>query len=319
MAPQLCQLEVGVHVSCLSKFLHPSDHIRHQYPNPVSGHCLQGCIIVWQVVKRVSKRDQLCIVVQHDDFKANEEFIKLHAVKRYFCVAEEGDPDQFFDNPGTGHAGEEAPAQVPLPVVVEDSINGQSKEANTIKALCGVIDIDDDNEPASENVPRTMDSSNQMLLTEWGHNGFCYRKNQNLGDSQARLNFPVNPTTNGYYVQLFEGLFPEQVLTVVFNKVNENMHCEDDLTYGEFPWWSGIWVLMSMVDGADHHSFWTLCRKRHWRCQCDKRHNGCHSILHSCHERIRLCDDVDVDIWYALEYGRNKEAVFHCGWSQESS
>ena len=62
-----------------------------------------------------------------------------------------------------------------------------------------------------------MDSSNQMLLTEWDHTGFCYRKSHNLGDSQARLNFPVNPTTNGSYVQLFEGLFPKQVLTVVID------------------------------------------------------------------------------------------------------
>ena len=71
------------------------------------------------------------------------------------------------------------------------------------------------------------------------------------------VNFPVNPTTNGYYVQLFEGLFPKQVLTVVIDKVNENMHGGDDLTYGEFLWWIGMWVLMSTVDGADHHSFWS--------------------------------------------------------------
>ena len=109
--------------------------------------------------------------MQHDDFKANEELIKLHVVKRYFCVAKEGDLDQFFDDPGTGHAGEEAPALVPL-AVVDDSINRQSKDSNTIEALHGVIDIDDDNEPAPKNVPRTMDSSNQMLSSEWGHTGF---------------------------------------------------------------------------------------------------------------------------------------------------
>ena len=79
-------------------------------------------------------------------------FVKLHAVKRYFCVTKEGDLGWFYDDPGTGCAGEEAPAQVPLPAVVDDSINRQSKEANTIKALHGVIDIDDDNEPAPENV-----------------------------------------------------------------------------------------------------------------------------------------------------------------------
>ena len=36
------------------------------------------------------------------------------------------------------------------------------------------------------------------------------------------------------------------------------MHGEDDLTYGEFLWWIGIWVLMSTVDGANHHSFWSF-------------------------------------------------------------
>ena len=71
------------------------------------------------------------------------------------------------------------------------------------------------------------------------------------------MNFPVDPTTNVYYVQLFEGLFLKQVLTVVVDKVNENMHGADDLTYGEFLWWIGMWVLMLTVDGADHHSFWS--------------------------------------------------------------
>ena len=166
--PPVFTVGVRAKVPCLSKFLHPSKHIRNKYPNPVSGHHLEGCIVVQQEVKRVSKRDQLCIVMQHDDFKANKEFIELHVVKRYFHVTKEGDLDQLFDDPGSGHAGEEAPAQVPLPAVVDDSINGQSEEANTIKALHEVIDIDDDNEPAPKNVPRTMDSSNQMLSTEWG-------------------------------------------------------------------------------------------------------------------------------------------------------
>ena len=71
------------------------------------------------------------------------------------------------------------------------------------------------------------------------------------------MNFPVDPTTNGYYVQLFEGLFLKQVLTVVIDKVNENMHGEDDLNYGEFLWQIGMWVLMLTVDGANHHLFWS--------------------------------------------------------------
>ena len=50
----------------------------------VAGHCLEGCVVVWQEMKSVSRKDQLCIVVRHDDFKAGDNHIELHAVKHYF-------------------------------------------------------------------------------------------------------------------------------------------------------------------------------------------------------------------------------------------
>ena len=124
--------------------MHPSEHMRNKFPNPVPGHRLEGCIAVRQEVKHVTKRDQLCVVVRHDDFKADDEHIELHAVKRYFQVMEEGDPDLFFDDPGTV-GGEDDAAPIPLPEAVDDAINGASEEANTIEALRGVIDIDDGN------------------------------------------------------------------------------------------------------------------------------------------------------------------------------
>ena len=90
---------------------------------------------MWQEVKHVTKRDQLCVVVQHDNFKADNEHIELHAVKRYFQVMEEGDSDLFFDDLGTSVGGEEDAAPISLPEAVDDAINGTLEEANTIKAL----------------------------------------------------------------------------------------------------------------------------------------------------------------------------------------
>ena len=84
MAPQVRRLGVRAKTSCLSKIMHPSEYIRNKFPNPVAGHRLEGCIVVWQEVKCVTKRDQLCVVVWHDDFKADDEHIELHAVKQYF-------------------------------------------------------------------------------------------------------------------------------------------------------------------------------------------------------------------------------------------
>ena len=101
------------------------------------------------------------------------------------------------------------------------------------------------------------DTSNRLLSTEWGHDGFCFQKSQNFGSTHARLNFSVDPTCHGYYVQLFEGFFPKELLQNVIDIVNEKMNGEEEVLYGEFLWWIGIWVLMSAVDGVDHHSFWS--------------------------------------------------------------
>ena len=126
-------------------------------------------------------------------------------------------------------------------------MHGMSEEANTIKALQGVVDIDNDNEPAPKNVPATADNSNRLLSTEWGHDGFCFRRSQNFGSTWAKLNFSVDATCHGYYIQLFKGFFPKQLLQNVIDIVNEKMDGDEEVVYGEFIWWIGIWVLMSTV------------------------------------------------------------------------
>ena len=154
MALQLCRLGVGAKVTCLSKFVHPSQHICDKYPNPVSGHCLEGCVVVRQELKKVSRHDQLCVVAHHDEFKtADSTIVEVHAVKRYWKVVEEGDRDFFFDDRVAEEEREEEPVSVALPDVVDQAINGLSTINNTIEALHGVVDIGDDNEPAPENVP----------------------------------------------------------------------------------------------------------------------------------------------------------------------
>ena len=97
--------------------------------------------------------------------------------------ATEGDPDLFFDVAPTTDNGEANEAQTPLPTAVDEPINGHFEEVNTIEALQGIVEIDDDNELAEENVPTTMATTNRILSTEWGHDGFCFRKSQNFGNT----------------------------------------------------------------------------------------------------------------------------------------
>ena len=80
----------GAIVSALSRFIHPSEHIRNKFPNPVHGHQLVGCVTLRQEVKKVNRKNQLCIVVCHNDFKNDDDFIKLHAVVKHWKVEVEG-------------------------------------------------------------------------------------------------------------------------------------------------------------------------------------------------------------------------------------
>ena len=100
----------------------------------------------------------------------------------------------------TNEGGEQGDEMLPLPAAVDDFINGE--RVNVIEALQDVVEIDDDNEPAPENVPRNNDN-NTGVFGELGHTGFCHRRIQNMPNNPAKLNFGINPTTDDIYVQLF--------------------------------------------------------------------------------------------------------------------
>ena len=137
-------------------------------------------------------------------------------------MSEGGDTDLLFDNPGDNVESEETPP-VTLPEAVDEALNGQSVENNTIEALRDIVDIDDDNKPAPENVPQPTDNAARILSMEWGHSGLCFCHVNNLGPHCAHLNFPVDGSRGDYYLQLFEGLFPHDLLLVVIEKVNDNV------------------------------------------------------------------------------------------------
>ena len=68
-----------------------------------------------------------------------------------------------------------------------------------------------------------------------------------LTNHKAQLNFPVDPTTDDHYLQLFEGMFPSSVLTRIIEKVNQKIS-GNPVSKGEFLRWIGMWAMMSTVD-----------------------------------------------------------------------
>ena len=248
MAPSTCDHGVEAVVSALIRFIHPSEHIRRMFPNPVAGQRLSDCQIVRQEMKKVSRKDQLLIVVHHDDFKTEDgDFIDLYAVKRYWKFHKGGDEDLRFNVAPTNDGGAQGDEMLPLPAAVDNYIN--SERVNVVEALQDVVEIDDDNELAPENVPRNNDN-NTGVFGEWGHTGFCHRHIQNMPNSPAKLIFSIDPTTDDIYLQLFEGLFPANFLDKMVTEINKKIS-GDPVTYSELLKWIGLWVLMSTVDGSD--------------------------------------------------------------------
>jgi hypothetical protein len=257
MPPRKKSFGVGAVVSCLSKFIHPSEHIRKAYPNPVERHRLEDCIVVRQEAKKVGQKTQLCLVVTHNDFKDdNGVLIELHAVKNNWKLKQEGDPDLFFDAVA-GHAPfDQTVEEQPFPDEILDKGNGYTEE-NLIEALTDIVEIDDDNQPLPENVPNPQDNENNILSDEWGHDGLCSRRQSGSDYTLAKLSFHVDPTEDDLFLQLFEGLFPKTyVETILIPETNKKMGRDPPVTYGEFLRWVGLWVIMSTVDGSERRSFW---------------------------------------------------------------
>ena len=128
-----------------------------------------------------------CAGCPSEDFKnPDDSYIKLHGVKRYWKVSQEGHPDYFFDAITPTDENANSQDDTLMPEAVSEHINGNSRSTETIQALRDEVDVDDDNEPTPENIPQSTDSTSSPLSAEWGHSGFCYRKSLSMQNSGAK-------------------------------------------------------------------------------------------------------------------------------------
>ena len=156
MAPQSDNHGVGAIVLALLRFIHPSEHIRNKFPNVVQGQQLENCATICQEVKKVSRKEQLVLVVHHENFKnPDDSYIQLHGIKQYWKVSQECHPDYFFDAIATTDENANSQEETLMPEAISEHINGNSHTTETIQALCDEVDVDDDNEPAPENIPQS--------------------------------------------------------------------------------------------------------------------------------------------------------------------
>ena len=98
--------------------------------------------------------------------------------------------------------------QVLIPVAaVDNHLGGGMEISQTIEALCDVVKMDDDIDPALEKIPQDNDNTTTVFDTEvWGGVWCLHKEVHGFDGPQSKLDFSVNTTTDDHY--LLRDCFP---------------------------------------------------------------------------------------------------------------
>jgi len=170
-------------------------------------------------------------------------------------VTSEGPPEFFFTAPqGQEEAEVQPAAEVPLPAVILDAMARGRINLLDMSNLAGIVDVDDDKQPAPENLPGQNQVSD-VVYQNWSHSGICYCQQAGATNINAKINnfaHDIMPM----YLQLFELLFPVgYVKEVMILEMNKKL--KPELKYGEFLKWLGLWFLMATTNVENRREFWS--------------------------------------------------------------
>ena len=119
--------------------------------------------------------------------------------------------------------------------------------------------IDNDNQPAPENLLSTEDSTGATndIMGLWTHSGICKWKETIQRNAKPELTFWTSSLSNPSNLNLFEGLFFSSFFkTTILPPTNQNLpHGEKPILYGEFLCWIGLWMLMGTIVSPQRQEF----------------------------------------------------------------
>ncbi len=224
--------------------------MRAKYLNANKRNVLNELLVVRTEEKTVNKRQQLCVVMRRVDL---DDGLLLHAVARYCKVQHEGPAEHFLndislDDPEgvvdvAAAVEEEGPSEVPTVFNVEDASN-----------FCAQgFGVDDDNEPAPENIPQASDNIEDCKFFAWDETTLDERRKAGVRDVKPLL---VNAdatlhTILGYFVHFLPVSFIKSILIPA-----TNASLSDSLTWEEFLRFLGLIFLMATTQAVARSEFW---------------------------------------------------------------
>jgi hypothetical protein len=203
------------------------------------------------------------VVFTNEIFKNQAgHLLELYAVPKWVTVTQEGPPELFFNpqSTSTSTIDQSMIAEMPDSAVLLSNVNRVIDDYDLAQLRADSIMIDDDNEPAPENIPENnSNNSTAGIFTDWKCPNVCSRKKTSACNYRASL---LN-VTRGHVpgiVEVFEHLFPSEFLTTtILHQTNLSLRYikKPPLSYGEFLRWIGLWFFMATTAFQDHREFWS--------------------------------------------------------------
>lgn len=260
MPPKKSKLRLGEGARCraLLTKIRPSQEIDKHFPNKEARATLDDLIATrFGIHKR-----------RGDSFpavwftSATLPGIELVVAKRFVHVLAEGPSDRLF---------EELALPPSSPGTVEDTVEevifhatGDLREDIAAARAAGLT-VDDDNEPAPENIPapnlrHELDPNTGLNEGQsWGWNGICYRKTMTLMKEKATFHHNWKPNSKSFLEVFLHWLPMKWIADTIIDATNESLKAskEAETCMGEFLVFVGLWFLMNTVIGFSRREYFS--------------------------------------------------------------
>jgi hypothetical protein len=212
------------------------------------------------------REPKVCIIFTHEAFGTS----LIYCTERWAKVEVEGDSYEFFDKKEELPAVANAPTFTledlnrPIDTSLLDKMGRTSRAEDIAMARAQGLDVDDDNDPAPENIPvrgAPAESDENPHGQEWGWGGTCHRKSQHHSDVNAQVVNHCKAELIGMTkLQMFLLFFPIAYLDSVVTmqtSLTLQRQAHKPLSFGEFIRFLGCILFMSCFSGLDRKDYFS--------------------------------------------------------------
>ena len=139
-----------------------------------------------------------------DAYKFNDDVVELYALPRYVKILTEGPQKDFFRDDKETVTEPEEEVAVPTPAQVLQVQQHALMTNEDLTMLWGIVNIEDNNLPAPENIPNNTTTNQRVLANQLGQLGICPRHMEGAPNMKPRIQFLNKQPTGLWLFELFK-------------------------------------------------------------------------------------------------------------------